>query len=95
MIECIKEVLYYESRYKIIIVVIYSLYFFDFMLLKNIFFFFRIYDVVFDVVNIYDKFESNKYLKIVKMEDLKVILFLLKVFFVEGSIDKIVLEVIF
>lgn len=65
------------------------------MLLKNIFFFFRIYDVVFDVVNIYDKFESNKYLKIVKMEDLKVILFLLKVFFVEGSIDKIVLEVIF
>lgn len=65
------------------------------MLLKNIFFFFRIYDVVFDVVNIFDKFESNKYLKIVKMEDLKVILFLLKVFFVEGSIDKIVLEVIF
>lgn len=65
------------------------------MLLKNIFFFFRIYEVVFDVVNIYDKFESNKYLKIVKMEDLKVILFLLKVFFVEGSIDKIVLEVIF
>lgn len=65
------------------------------MLLKNIFFFFRKYDVVIDVVNIYDKFESNKYLKIVKMEDLKVILFLLKVFFVEGSIDKIVLEVIF
>lgn len=69
MIERIKEVLHHESRHKTIIVVTHSPYLLDSMSLKNIFFFSRKYDVAFDVVNIYDKLESNKYLKIVKMED--------------------------
>lgn len=60
------------------------------MLLENIFFFLRKNDEVL-VVNIYDKFKINKYFKIIKLEDMKVILFFLKVFFVEGIIDKIVL----
>lgn len=95
MIERIKEVLHHESRHKTIIVVTHSPYLLDSMSLKNIFFFSRKYDVAFEVVNIYDKLESNKYLKIVKMEDLKAILFSSKVLFVEGSTDKIVLEAIF
>lgn len=59
MIECMKEVLYYESCNKIIIVVIYSLFFVDFMFLRNMFFFFDKENVV-KVVNIYDKFMINK-----------------------------------
>lgn len=78
-----KEVLYYESCNKIIIVVIYSLFFVDFMLLKNIFFFFRRENVV-KVVNIYDKFENNVYLKMLVLIEFKMILFFLNVFFVEG-----------
>lgn len=95
MIERIKEVLHHESRHKTIIVVTHSPYLIDSMSLENIFFFSRKYDVSFDVVNIYDKLESNKYLKIVKMEDLKAILFSSKVLFVEGRTDKSVLEAIF
>lgn len=96
MIECMKEVLYYESCNKIIIVVIYSLFFVDFMFLRNMFFFFDKENVV-KVVNIYDKFMINKndYLKMLVIIEFKMILFFLNVFFVEGLIDKIIFEVIF
>lgn len=94
MIECMKEVLYYESCNKIIIVVIYSLFFVDFMLLRNMFFFFDRENVV-KVVNIYDEFKNNDYLKMLVIIEFKMILFFLNVFFVEGLIDKIVFEVIF
>lgn len=94
MIECMKEVLYYESCIKIIIVVIYSLFFIDFMLLINIFFFFRgENDVI--VVDIYKEFKENDCLKMLGIIEFKMILFFLNVFFVEGLIDKLVFEVIF
>lgn len=94
MIECMKEVLYYESCKKIIIVVIYSLYFVDFMLLKNFFFFLRGENGL-NVVNIYDEFEKNEFLKLLVIIEFKIFLFFLNVFFVEGLFDKFVFEVIF
>lgn len=89
MIECLKEVLYYESWYKIIIVVIYSLYFFDFRLLDNIFIFYKINNEL--CVKKMDFVELGSICKIIEIEDLKRFLFLLYVFFVEGKFDKIVL----
>lgn len=87
MIECMKDVFYCESSRKIVIIVIYNLYLFDFMLLEKVFIFFKL-DNVICVRNI---IESECVWKIIEMEDLKRILFLLYVIFVEGKFDKIVL----
>lgn len=93
MIQRMKEVLHHESSNKTIIVVTHSPYFIDSMSLRHTFFFSRKNDVAF-AVNIYDKLKTNKYFKIVKLEDMKAILFSSKVLFVEGITDKIVLEAI-
>lgn len=87
MIECMKDVFYCESSRKIVIIVIYNLYLFDFMLLEKVFIFFKL-DNVICVRNI---IECECVWKIIEVEDLKRILFLLYVIFVEGKFDKIVL----
>lgn len=85
-------------KFKIIIIVIYFFYFIDLFLLENIFIFFLIEER--DKKVLYVKNVSNfrnfiKIFKIIVNEDLKKILFLIKVFVVEGKIDKIILYVVF
>lgn len=46
MIECMKDVFYCESSRKIVIIVIYNLYLFDFMLLEKVFIFFKLDNVI-------------------------------------------------
>lgn len=85
-----KEVFYEESKKKMVIVVIYNLYFLDVRFIENMFIFFKD-KVCVSVKNIGDFLKFNFVWKFIEIEDLKRILFFLYVFFVEGKFDKIVL----
>lgn len=90
MIDRMKEVFYDVSKTKIVIVVIYSLYFFDFRSLENIFIFLKKEINLFvKSIGVFDKCGIIR--KMIEIEDFKRFLFSSYVFFVEGKFDKIVL----
>lgn len=88
MIECLKKELYRNVCMKIIIVVIYSLYFIDIYIINKMYVFFRKKIDEFYVCFVRNVGYSKEFLRVFDMEMLRILLFVIKVLLVEGVSDR-------
>lgn len=88
MIECLKKELYRNVYIKIIIVVIYSLYFIDIYIINKMYVFFRKKVDRFYVCFVRNVGYSKEFLRVFDIEMLRSLLFVIKVLLVEGVSDR-------
>lgn len=92
MIECLKIVLYNSVwYYKIIIVVIYSFYFIDFFIVYKVYVFVWNWIYDFYVCFVLNIVKNLEFFRVVDIEILWILLFVIKVILVEGVSDREVL----
>lgn len=88
MIECLKIVLYDSVYYKIIIVVIYSFYFIDLLIIYRMYVFIWNWLYEFYVCFVLNVGDNIDFLRVVDIEIFRILLFVIKVLLVEGVIDR-------
>lgn len=88
MIECFKIVLYESVYYKIIIVVIYSFFFIDLLIINGMYVF--IWNLLYEfyVCFVLDVGDNLDFLRVIDIEIIRILLFVIKVLLVEGVIDR-------